>query len=749
MKTFKPSTLAMSINGAILSVAALAASPTLAEEESQQVDSSKLEVIEVTARKRVETVKDVPATVTAMSADNIKDYLGAGENVRALAGRVPSLQIESSNGRQSPRFYIRGLGNTDFDVNANQPVSMVLDDIVLENPVLKGVPLFDIQRVEVLNGPQGTLFGRNTTAGIVKIETVAPQFENSGYASTGYGSRDTFFLEGVANFELSDNWATRISLKHQERGAWVDNEARDEKVGGYEELAYRFQLLFDNDSGTRALLKLHGFDQDGDMPQIFYANAIKSGEEGLRSEFDETKISHDSPSGFNMKHNGGSFKFEHDFDALSFTSITGYDSLESFSYADIDGGETDFSGIENQLGKQLWFNVASGDGLNEHYQFTQELRISGETDNFYYQTGVFYFKEDYTVDNKDLDVAGNTTNFYQIDQLTTSEAIFGQVEYTPNDSWAFTLGLRYTWDDKSLDIRSIDLMSGNSTTTFEIDKDDSYANWDVAARYTINNDLTAFARVGNASRGPVTIGRFGFPSEADTETLTSYEIGLKADLFDGNARWNITAYTYDIEDQQLTATGGEANTNSLLNADNTYGAGVETSFEAVITDNLTANVNMSYNKTEIQDSELKAERCSSTPVCNSSDEIANVVDGPFGPVTTVFIDGNPLPRAPEWLANINLAYEYPISAGYLYAQTDWNYRSESNIFLYNSTEFVAEERWIGGLRFGFKNDDGLDVAVVGRNITDKVVVDGALDFLNLTAFVNEPQFWGVEASIGF
>jgi len=688
MRKFKQSSIALCIQ-AVVAASSLMATQAMSAEEAPQAEVKGLEVIEVTARKRVETVKDVPATVTAISEDTIKDYLGSGENIRALAGRVPSLQIESSNGRQSPRFYIRGLGNTDFDVNANQPVSMVMDEIVLENSVLKGLPIFDISRVEVLNGPQGTLFGRNTTAGIVKIDTTAPEFNNEGYARAGYGSRGTTFIEGAMNVELSGE-------------------------------------------DTRALFKLHGFNQDGDTPQIFYANAIQLGTEGVRSGFDESVIYHDSSSGFYMDHVGGSLKVEHSFDDIDFTSVTGYDTLESWSFADIDGGVTSFppEASVNELGKQLFFNVASGDGLSDHSQFTQEFRISGEANDLYYQVGVFFFKEDYTVDNKDLDIDGSTINFYQIDQLTTSQALFGQIEYKPLDELAVTLGLRYTSDDKELDIRE----GGTSNILFEIDKDDSYVNWDLAARYTFNKDWTGF----------------GFPSEADTETLTSYEIGLKADLFEGNARWNLTAYTYDIEDHQLTATGGEANTNSLLNADNTFGAGVETSLEAMLTDDLRLNFNLSYNKTEIQDESLKAELCSSTPNCNSSDTVANVVDGAFGPVTTVFVDGNPLPRAPEWLSNISLNYEIPLGdSGYGYAQTDWNYRSESNIFLYESTEFVAEARWIGGVRIGYKTDDGLDIALVGRNITNEIVVDGALDFLNLTAFVNEPRFWGIEAQIGF
>ena len=140
-------------------------------------------------------LSSVPASVSAISGETINDFFGSGENIRALAGRVPSLQVESSNGRQSPRFYIRGLGNTDFDVNANQPVSLILDDIALENSVLKSLPLFDVARVEVLKGPQGTLFGRNTPAGVVKVDSVRPSHETEGYISAGYGSRETANVE--------------------------------------------------------------------------------------------------------------------------------------------------------------------------------------------------------------------------------------------------------------------------------------------------------------------------------------------------------------------------------------------------------------------------------------------------------------------------------------------------------------------------------------------------------------------------
>jgi iron complex outermembrane receptor protein len=124
----------------------------------------------------------VPVAVTTLQGEDLDVLTAGGVDVRALSGRVPSLVMESSFGRAFPRFYIRGLGNTDFDLNASQPVSMVVDEVVLENPVVKGMPLFDLERIEVLRGPQGTLFGRNTPAGIVKFETVRPSQDFDAYA---------------------------------------------------------------------------------------------------------------------------------------------------------------------------------------------------------------------------------------------------------------------------------------------------------------------------------------------------------------------------------------------------------------------------------------------------------------------------------------------------------------------------------------------------------------------------------------
>ena len=424
----------------LLAITAIGINPALAQQRSSDFT---LEEIVVTAQKREQSLQDIPSAVSAIPTEQVEDFLGAGENIRALAGRVPSLQIESSNGRQSPRFYIRGLGNYDFDVNATQPVSMIMDEVALENSVLKSIPLFDVARVEVLKGPQGTLFGRSTTAGVVKVDSVAPTEDRSGYVRLGYGSRETLTAEGALGGSLSDTVAARASFKYLDRGTWIDNTftGPGDDFGSFDEFAYRLQLLVTPNDQLSALFKLHGFQQDGDQPQIFYANAFTPGVEGLRPGFDPERASHDARvAGMDLDHFGGSAKIEYDWEGVKLTSITAYDSIDSFSQADIDGGVQGGPEAIGQLGQQAFFSVSSGDGLSDHSQFTQEIRLSGDTESMFYQVGLYYLDEDITVDSIDFANSGDRIQLTQAQQDTKSFAVFGQAEFELSDQWSVTAG---------------------------------------------------------------------------------------------------------------------------------------------------------------------------------------------------------------------------------------------------------------------------------------------------------------------
>ena len=694
-----------------------------------------LDEVIVTAQKREQSLEDVPASVSAISGETVRDLLGAAENIRALTNRVPSLNVESSNGRTQPRFYLRGLGNIDFDNNAAQPVGMVLDDIFLESNVLRSLPLFDIERVEVLKGPQGSLFGRNTNAGLVKIDSVRPSDERDAYVALSYGDRDTASFEAATNIEASDSIDMRFSAKYQRRSDWIDNieNGAGDDFGGFDEYAYRLQVLIDPSDSFTALLKFHGFHQDGSQPQVFYANGLEVGKKGLRSGFDETQARHDSPAGMELDHFGVMANLQWDLDAFTITSITGADSVENFQFTDVDGGVSD--GCCGELGQSL-FPVATGDGLDDHNQFTQEIRLSTESDSYFFQGGVYVLNEDMKIRSYDL-LADSTT---WVEQQTDSFAFFGQAEFMASDVFSITLGARFTFDEKDLKV----IPGPNSTAPADsISVDDDYLSWDLGFTFDVSENWSVFGRLANASRGPVTIGRFGFVSSAETETSNSIEFGFKSTLLDGRARWNTSVYSFVNDDQQLSATGGGANVNRLLNAAEVKGSGIETDFEILITDNFLLIANASYNNTEINDPDLADLACGSVPGCTYTDPLIEAGGGPFGE-DVVSIDGNPLPRAPELMANIALQYNVPLADGDFYVHTDWNYRDDSNLFLHESIEFVADSRWLGGLRIGYRSDDGLDVALVGRNITDELTVDGGINFNNLTVFINEPAFWGVE-----
>ena len=183
-----------------------------------------LEEIVVTAQKREEALQEVPISVATTSGVRLDSLFSGGEDVLALSGRVPGLYAESSNGRAAPRFYMRGLGNIDFDLAASQPVSFVMDEVVMENVVLKGFPLFDVQNIEVIRGPQGTLFGRNTTAGIIKVNTRRPDDDFSGYVKGSYATHATTNLEGAVGGSLIDGvLSARVSALTRSRDNWITN----------------------------------------------------------------------------------------------------------------------------------------------------------------------------------------------------------------------------------------------------------------------------------------------------------------------------------------------------------------------------------------------------------------------------------------------------------------------------------------------------------------------------------------------
>jgi len=725
------------------------------------VEDGKLTIINITAERRLENIQQVPVSASVLQGEILDVLNTGGQDIRGLSGRVPSLNIESSFGRAFPRFYIRGYGNTDFRLNASQPVSLVYDDVVQENPILKGFPAFDLERVEVLRGPQGTLFGRNSPAGVVKFESVKPTKKLEGYGSISYGNYNTINLEGAASIPLTDTLSARISVLNQTRDDWVDNTspgAQTTGLEGYRDSAVRAQLLYEPGKDFSALFNLHARDLSGSA-RLFRANIIKPGTNDFVDGFDETKISIDGKNESKLSVLGGNARLRWNLGAVSLFSITGYESLDTFNRGDIDGGFGNQFTPSSSPGF-IPFSSETADGIPTHSQFTQEFRVeSNYTGPFNWQAGVFAFIEDYTVESFSYDSpAGSKQDGYQrIKQTNDAYALFGAVKYAVSPALTLSAGLRYTTDKKKLTVEAYEnsgfvpcvllakctlaqLAAQEPDGKLSAEPDDSKVSWDLSGTYALNKDVNLYARAANGFRASSvqSAGAFNAKSVAASETNTSFEIGVKADLFDRRARLNFGLFSYTVKDLQLTAVGGAGNANILLNADKAKGNGFELDLQALLTDSLMASVGLGYNDTEIRDSNLAVSPCAQCTVTNP------VVGG------KAQIDGNPLPQAPKTTANFTLRYSTPLAGGEAYAFTDWVYRSEVNFFLYESTEFTGKSLTEGGLRLGYIWGNGkYDAAAFVRNMTNQQRIVGGIDFNNLTGFINDPRTYGVQFKATF
>jgi len=712
---------------------------------AQDATRTQLEVVTVTAEKRVEDVQEVPESITTIDTEKLDEMKAGGDDIRFISGRVPSLLVESSFGRTFPRFYIRGLGNTDFDLNASQPVSLVYDDVVLENPILKGFPVFDIDQVEVLRGPQGTLFGRNTPAGVVKFDSKKPTDTTDGYVDFSYANLDSAKFEAAIGGALAPGWSARFSFLDLHRDDWVNNTApgRHDSFGGYDEQAIRAQLQFKPSDAFTALLNVHGMNYDGSAI-LFRANIIEPGTDDFVPGFKRDEISIDGQNFQRIQEAGANLHLTWDFGSMELASITGFDRVHTLSHGDIDGGYG--ASFAPPYGPGfIPFPSESADGLPFHRQITQEVHLaSKETAPLDWIVGVYYFNENIRIDSFDYNtLAGSVQDGYAVQkQMDISSAVFGSLGYEVNDQLKLRGGLRYSRDDKTwVGERFVSPIGGGAIGPLYESPSAARSTGDLSAVYTANKDLDFYARVATGYRAPSIQGRLLFGDTASVskvETVTSGEIGVKSRLFDNRATISFDLFDYEMKNQQLTAVGGTTNFAKLVNAKKTDGHGFELDAQAYLTDQLMITAGTSYNFTKIKDPDLYITPCGSG--CTVLDpEITR--DG----TTLALIDGNPLPQAPKWIANVTARYSIPFREGEFFAYTDWAYRSKVSFFLYQSVEFQGKPWVEGGLRFGYAWDGGKrELALFGRNITNKKAITGGIDFDNLTGYVNEPRIYGVQ-----
>ena len=723
---------------------------------AQQVAATDdgLAEITVTAERRSENLQQVPLSVAVVASDQLRAFQTGGGDTLALSGQVPGLYAETTTGRIFPRFYIRGLGNIDFYLGASQPVSIIQDEVVLEHVVLKSNPVFDVAQIEVLRGPQGSLFGRNTTAGIIKFDTIRPTQELEGRAQASYGSYNTVTFDGgIGGPIIKDKLAARLSVLYQHRDNWVDNvytgpsadkppldNPKKNALAGFNERDVRLQLLFTPTDRLSILGSAHARNYDG-TSTIFYRQALTKGSNSI-ANLDRGQVALDeggnNPQAYDTY--GASLKIGYDFGPVTLTSISAYEATDGFSRGDTDGGAAaNYGGI----------GFGESQGQIRHLgQFTEELRLaSAGKQRFNWQVGGIYFDERDVTDfyQRAFFTGTNPNNWVRLHDVNTSWAVFGQANYEIAPGFTITAGARETGDIKNTQlIKTADTAAGVVTYGGRraVRLSDTRLSWDLSALYQATSDVGVYARVAKGFRGPTIQGRSAvFNSDfttANSETILSYEAGFKSKLFDNTLRLNATAFAYTVDNIQLN--GNDSNGNGVLfNANKARAYGIEADAEWRPVRGLSLTAGLSLLHTKIEDPRVFAQVCAlaGTVVCTVLDPTIKV-----GANTFAQIDGNPLPNAPK--SNVNVAARYGIPVGRdgeIFAATDWNFQGPTNLVLYRTLEFNSSGNFEGGVEIGYKTGK-YEIALFGRNITNEKNLKGVIENY-LAAVVNDPRIIGI------
>jgi len=719
-------------------VAALSSLPVsaMAQENADDAVIGGIADIVVTAQKRAQNLQDVPISVSAFDDKAIRE---AGfTNSLSIGDQVPNLEIKTFGG--VPNIFIRGVGNNDFNASSIGPISIYRDDVVVASTGSQIFSLFDLERIEVVRGPQGTLFGKNTTGGAIQFYSKLPEDRFEGNARIGYGRFDLFEAEAAASMPLADGLSVRIAGMVRRRDGEKVNLFTGDRAVDVDEAAARAILRWQPDSATDIKLSVGGGRDRSDYLENKPIGTINGADLfGYTDPFPNNSnlLNFNGPSQNHSDNIFVNFDASHEFGDLTLRWITGFDDSDVDNRVDVDGGP---------------FRIDEIVFLSHAKQFTQEVQLSYDRGPLNAILGAFYFHEKLQADSN-ADLLGELT-FAQgalpvitrASRKNNAYAIFGQATYAIVPELRFTAGGRYTID-KVKATHQADLIEGyfdrdipNGAPVALVpfarlsDTFKSFS-WRVSLDYDVTQDVMAYASIDKGFKaGGFNIGIITSVAErtqVDPEYLTSYEIGLKSTLFDRRLRLNLSAFWYDYTDLQVLSVNVQAGsavpTLGLDNAADATIKGIELEATAVPTDWLDLGLNMG-----ILDAKYK-----------------NYTSAAIDPVSGLPRDfsGNRMPGAPKFTLSANAQVTVPVGQFETRWRVEYNYTGKK---YYNNAQ---EDLISSGEGYGLLNlratladpDNGWEFAVWGKNVTGKSYIVDATD---TSGFGFVPHYFGERATYG-
>ncbi len=578
--------------------------------------ANSIEEIIVTAQKRSEPLQSVPMTVTAFSEEKITDFRING--LADVVSLTPSLGV-ADFGPASPNLTLRGIGSTDRDAGSDRSVVVFVDEVYMGRAGGSAFDLFDLERIEVLHGPQGTLFGKNVVGGAIHYISKKPAPETDAYLRIGVGNYNLLETRGMFNTPLAENVNSRFSFSTRDRDGFQTNLRTGNDVDTADNVSARGQLLFTPSDDLTVLLSA-----DASRDRIFGISRKVAPASGFTAYLgffpdpDPRNVQTNVDGFFDRDIFGYSARVDWDTSIGTFTSLTAYRNVKFKHSQDVVGIPLDSSFDAN--GKPRGF--LSVDNTNEDYDMlSQEFRLSSlpSDDKWIWVVGAFFSKEDTNrLSIRDRSLLGSTSkSSFDQSNVTKSSAIFGQLTYAVTDRLNLTLGGRYTTDKKDFGLNVTDASGGTADTLnpakeeFSIVADDSWSEF--TPKFVVDYFVTPSALVyASVSKGYKSGGFQGFaPSAAaavvpfNPETAWSYEIGAKTQWFQDTLQVNLTGFRTDFKDLQfrqriLSVPGDQSSAIVIiLNAADAVINGAEASIQWLPVEGLTLGANYTYLDTKL------------------------------------------------------------------------------------------------------------------------------------------------------
>lgn len=726
--------------------AALLALVTMASVALGNDSENGLEEIVVTATKRAESIQEIPIAVTSLSSATIET--GIVDDIAEASRLVPNLKL--NHGRDSASqaaIHVRGVGQSDE--HGDPGVGIYVDGVYMARSYGSLLGLLDLERVEVLRGPQGTLYGRNTIGGAINLVTRKPDGDQELKVDLGYGSFDAVFVRASGQTELIEDKAfSRASVVYQNDSGYTKNLANGEKLNNRSSIAFRLanRLLVSDRFEINATFDL--IDDESNAPASFISavdpnngtyqflestlgpigDYLIGGPAGVSVDRRPRRVNLDSSNDQDLEAWGGTVSSRISFDAVEFLSITAYREIDNQINSDIDGTPSLI------LDQRSTFSNS---------QFSQEFQFSGVglDGRGKWVAGLYYFDEEQALPIAveiipDLaPLLGANIGFVRnVERTAESWAAFGSVDYDLTDALMLTVGARYTEEKKTL-MALRQTFSGDVTFS-EPGTSDTFSSFSpkVSLSYSFSDQSLGYASYskGFKSGGYNSRAASGGQTQSfEPEELNSFELGFKSRFAEDRVQLNVAAFYSDYSDiqQQIFTTDSTGSiVSTVTNAAEATVKGLEVELVASPTANLLVNASIG-----LIDSEF--------------DEFEDVLLGD--------LSGRKFQDTPEFSLHVGAEYTFQLPDGYsLRLATDYSYQSKVYYDPLNAEQIAENGYSLLNARVALLSSDGkYEVSVFAKNLTDElyktsgVNLLGADDFGYGLNYYGQPRVWGIRLGI--